>query len=119
MDTREDGRAADGHHAIIKILASASRKSCSTQVISIAGEIFRREAAAALGLAADAGKFLYIVVPGRDVRVTDRPIDGDSLFQVGFKVEIAPAIALASPGDGFSADWRPRIQANFLPGSEE
>src|SRR6059058_355893 len=63
-----------------------------------------RELRQAFGLAADAGKLFDVVVPGREVRIADRPIRSDSLFQVGLKVEIAPAIALPSPGDGFAAN---------------
>src|SRR2546429_2024015 len=45
-----------------------------------------------------------IVVPRSDVRVADWPVDGDPVFQVGFEIEIAPAVALPSPGDGLAAD---------------
>src|SRR5215470_2627282 len=58
----------------------------------------------AFGLAADAGEFFHVVIPGSNVGIANRPIDGDSIFQVGFEIEIAPAIALAAPGDRLSAD---------------
>src|SRR5437870_6275443 len=58
----------------------------------------------AFRLRADAGKLFDIVVPRSDVRVADWPVDGDPVFQVGFEIEIAPAVALPSPGDGLAAD---------------
>src|SRR5260370_605317 len=71
----------------------------------------------AFGLGADAGELFHVVVPGGDVRVADGPIDGDSLFQVGFEVEIAPAIALSSPGDGFAADLAAANPGEMFSGS--
>ena len=88
-----------------KCLASASRKSCSTQVISIGGRNFPSgKLRQTFGLAADSGELFDVVVPRRDIGVANRPIDGDAVFQIGFEIEIAPAIALAAPGDGLAAD---------------
>ena len=104
VDAREHGRSADGHHTIVKIFGEGV-----AEILFNAGHLHRRKKFSvgklgqALGLAADAGELFHVVVPGRDVRVADRPIRGDSIFQIRFKVEIAPTIALASPGDGFSA----------------
>src|ERR1700730_17853404 len=43
-----------------------------------------------------------MVVPRGDVGIADRPIHRDAFFQGAFKIEIAPAIALAPPGEGLS-----------------
>src|SRR5258705_157709 len=51
------------------------------------------------GLAGDPDELLDVVVPGRDVRVPNRPIDGDALTGVRLEVEIAPAIDLPAPHD--------------------
>src|SRR5439155_11799130 len=45
-----------------------------------------------------------VVVPRRYVRVANRPVDRYTFFQVRFKIEITPAVALASPGDGLAAN---------------
>jgi hypothetical protein len=47
---------------------------------------------------------LDVAVPGRDVRVADRPVDGDPLLQVRLEVEVTPAIDLASPDERLAAD---------------
>src|SRR5437762_7852006 len=49
--------------------------------------------------------------------VADRPIHGDTILQIGFKIEIAPAIALAPPSDGFSADLAAANPGKMLAGS--
>src|SRR5205814_6220633 len=98
------GRAADGHHAIIKMFGERVAK-----IPLDTGHFHRRQKFSvgqlrqAFGLAADAGELFHIVIPGCDVRIADRPIDRDSLLQIRFKVEIAPAIALAPPSERFSA----------------
>jgi len=55
-------------------------------------------------LAADTDESLDVIVPWRDVRVANRPIDTDALLRVGFKIEIAPAIRLAAPDDRTATD---------------
>src|SRR5579871_5603968 len=45
-----------------------------------------------------------MAVPGLDVGVANRPIDGDPFAQVRFEIEITPAVGLASPHDGTAAD---------------
>src|SRR5258707_54201 len=62
-------------------------------------------------LPANSGEFLDVVIPRSDIRVANRPIDGDAFLGVGFKIEIAPTIRLAAPGDGLAADL-----ASFDPG---
>src|SRR6266851_2977557 len=115
VDAREHGRTADGQHAIIKIFGERV-----LQVQFNAGHFHRREKfpvgqlRQTFGLAADAGDLFHVVVPGSDVRVANGPIDGDSLFQIGFEIEIAPAIALASPGDGLSANLAPTNPGEVL-----
>ena len=102
---RENGGAADGHHAVVEMFG---HRRANIQLD--ARHFHRREKFSVrqlrqpFRLAADSGKLFDVVVPGRDVRIADRPVNGDAFFQVGFKIEIAPAIALAAPGEGFSAD---------------
>ena len=47
---------------------------------------------------------LDVVVPRRHVRVADRPVDRDAVLEIRFEIEIAEAIALASPRQRPSAD---------------
>src|SRR5207247_9527725 len=56
-----------------------------------------------LRLARDSDEILDIVVPGRDVLIANRPVNGDSFAQVGFEIQITPAIRLSSPHDGSPA----------------
>ena len=49
------------------------------------------------GLTRDADEIFHIVIPGSDVLVANRPIDGDALAQIRFEIEITPAIRLSSP----------------------
>src|SRR6266576_3209393 len=58
----------------------------------------------AFGLTAHPDEALDAIVPGRDVRVADRPIDRDAVAHVGLEIEIAPAVDLASPDDRLAAD---------------
>src|SRR5205814_293810 len=105
VDARENRRAADGHYAVLEMLGEGIAEiHFHASHLHRREEFSVRELRQAFGLAADAGKLFDVVVPGREVRIADRPIRSDSLFQVGLKVEIAPAIALPSPGDGFAAD---------------
>src|SRR5229473_615672 len=104
----EHGGTADGHDAIVEI----SRQGIA-KILFDAGHLHRRKKLAvgklrqSFGLSADSGEFLHVVIPRRNIRVTNRPIDGDTFLGVGFEVKIAPAIGLASPGDGLSADLAP------------
>src|SRR5262249_50839583 len=70
----------------------------------------------ALSLAADAGEFLHVVVPRRDIGIANRPIHRDAVFEVGCKVQIAPAIALAAPRDGLAADLAPANPRKMFAG---
>ncbi len=105
VDAGENGDTSDGEHAIVKILRQ--------RVLEIdfnAGHLHRRKKLSigqlrqSFGLSADARKLFHVVVPRRDVGVANRPVDSDSFSQVGFKIEIAPAVTLAAPKDGLSAD---------------
>src|SRR5216684_2523902 len=104
----EHGGTADGHDAIVEI----SRQGIA-KILFDAGHLHRRKKLAvgklrqSFGLSADSGEFLHVVIPRRNIRVTNRPIAGDTFLGVGFEVKIAPAIGLASPGDGLSADLAP------------
>src|SRR5712692_9491312 len=105
VNAREYRRAADGHDAIIEMFGEGI-----AEILLNTGHLHRREKFSvgqlrqAFSLAADAGELFHVVVPGRDVRVADGPIDGDSLFQIGFEIEIASAVTLAPLYDGFSAN---------------
>src|ERR1700704_5293495 len=67
-----------------------------------------------LGLAAHADEVLDVVIPGSDVLVANWPVNGNSLAQVGFKIEIAPAIGLPAPDDGASANLPPSDPQEWL-----
>src|SRR5882757_333463 len=99
---------ADGHNAIVEIFRQGIAK-----ILFDTGHLHRRkkftvwQLRQSFGLAADSGEFFHIVIPRSNIRVTNRPIDGDAFLGVGFEVEIAPTIGLAAPGDGLSADLTP------------
>src|SRR5690606_30810428 len=44
-------------------------------------------------LTADAHEFFYIVIPGSNIPVANRPVYGNPFFGVGLKIQIAPAVA--------------------------
>jgi hypothetical protein len=101
----ENGGAANGYDAVVEIFSDRS-----TKVLFDASEFHRRkkfsvgELRQTFGLAADAGELLDVVIPRGEISVTDGPVDGYSVFQIGFEIEIAPAIALTSPHEGLAAD---------------
>jgi hypothetical protein len=59
--------------------------------------------------AADARETLHIIVPGRDVGIADGPVHGNAFFGVGLEIEIAPAVALATPHQRTAADVKAAI----------
>src|SRR5205807_8971773 len=99
------GMTADGQSAVVGMFGEGE-----LEVQVDAGQLHGRkefpvaELPQAFRLPADGGKLFDIVVPRSDVGVADWPVDGDPVFQVGFEIEIAPAVALPSPGDGLAAD---------------
>ena len=103
---REDGGAADGHHAaIVEVLRDGFFHHAFGAVHFHGGKEFAvRKLRKSFGLAADASVLFDIVVPRLDIFVANGPIDGDAFLEVGFKVQIAPAIALAAPDDGLATD---------------
>ncbi len=52
----------------------------------------------------DADEVLDVVVPGRNIFIAKRPVDGEAVPQVGFEVEVAPPVGVAAPHDGAPAD---------------
>ena len=78
-----------------------------------AGELHRREEPAVgelrkiFGAAADPDEALDMVVPRREIVVTDRPVDRDSIPRIGPEIQIAPAVTLTTPCNGASADLVP------------
>jgi len=105
VDAGQNSGTANGQDAVVKVLCDGG-----AEILLDASEFHGREKFSVrelrqtFGLAADAGEFFNVVVPGSDVRITNRPVGGDSLFQIGFEIEIAPAVTLAAPGEGFSAN---------------
>ena len=47
---------------------------------------------------------LDIVVPGCEILVADRPINGNAFAPVGLEIEIAPTVAVPAPEEGAAAD---------------
>ncbi len=45
----------------------------------------------------------HVVVPRRQFVIADRPVDRDPLLGIGLKVEVAPTVALSSPGQRATA----------------
>src|SRR5579872_3904944 len=45
-----------------------------------------------------------MVVPRREIVVTDGPVDRDAIADVALEIQVTPAVALPTPGDGASAD---------------
>src|ERR1051325_1989989 len=68
------------------------------------------------GLAANAGELFDVVVPRGYVRIADWPIDSNAVAKIRFKIQIAPAIALPAPHDGFAADLSPANPTEFRAG---
>src|SRR5207302_9346679 len=118
VNAREHGRAADGHDAIVEMFGERIAK-----ILLDASHFHRRQKFSvgqlrqAFGLAADPSELFHVVVPGRDVRIADRPIDCDPILQIRFKIEITPAIALPAPGDRFSANLAAANPGKVLAGS--
>src|SRR5581483_3743442 len=63
-----------------------------------------RQLREAFGPAAHADVPLDVIVPRREVRITDRPVDGDTITQVRLEIEVAPAIDLTPPDDRLAAE---------------
>src|SRR4051794_32498591 len=54
--------------------------------------------------AANTNKFFYIRIPGCYVFITNRPIDGDTLFCVCFEIEITPSLGPSCPQQRFATE---------------
>src|SRR5258708_25010661 len=98
VDFRQNRGAADGHDAIVVMLGERF-----AEILLDAGHFHRwkkftvGELRQAFGLAADSSELFNVVVPGREVRIANRPIPRDAVFDVCFQVGIPPAVTLASP----------------------
>lgn len=55
-------------------------------------------------VAADAGEFLDIAIPGGEVVIADGPGRGDAVTRRAFEFEWAPALRLPGPEEAFAAD---------------
>src|SRR5688572_802887 len=55
-------------------------------------------------LTADADELLDMVVPGFDIAITDRPVDGDAIAGIGLEIHLAPSIRLTTPHDRAAAN---------------
>src|ERR1700736_546416 len=115
VHAREHRRTPDGHDAIIVMF-----RERISHILLHAGHFHRRQKLSvrklrqALWLTADSRELFHVVVPRRDVRITERPIDSNSLFRVGFKIQIAPAITLTAPNDGLPAHLPPTNPREML-----
>ena len=113
----EHGRAANGEDAVIESFCQGV-----PEVLLDAGHFHRREKFPVrklrqpLGLAADSCELFHVVVPRRDIRVANRPVNRDAFLCVGLKIEIAPAIRLAAPGDRFAANLASANPGKMLSG---
>ena len=67
-------------------------------------ELTVRQVREALRLSAHSDEFLDVRIPGRDIRVPNRPVDRNVFLGVRFEVEIAPAVHLPPPHDRAAAD---------------
>ncbi|MNX84168.1 hypothetical protein D3C86_1159540 [compost metagenome] len=63
-----------------------------------------RENVQPLAAAGNAGEALDIIIPGGDVFITDRPVDGDAFFRIGLEIGLRPAIGLTAPEQRAAAD---------------
>src|ERR1700733_11435258 len=45
-----------------------------------------------------------MVIPGREVVVADRPVNSDAVTRICLKIHLAPAVTLATPCDGATAN---------------
>src|SRR2546421_2126452 len=117
VHARQDRGAPDGHDAIVEVFGD-----CVAHILLDARHFHGRQKLAVgklrqtFSLTADASELFDVVVPRRDVRVANGPIDSDALFQVGLEVQIAPAIALAPPKKRFTADLTPANPGKMLAG---
>ncbi len=97
------GPRQHGHVAHDQVPAGERRRDALSQVLleAVHLEGWQQVALGKLGesgfLATDADEGLHAVVPGREVRVAQRPVDPDSFLEVGFEVEVAPPEAVARP----------------------
>src|SRR5258706_13787318 len=56
-----------------------------------------------VSIAADTGKSLDIIIPGRYVLIAHRPVDRNALFGIGGKVKITQPVTLPSPHERTAA----------------
>ena len=104
------GPRQHGHVAHDQVPAGERRRDALAQVpleaVHLEGrqQVALRKLGQAGLLAADADEGLHAVVPGREVRVAQRPVDPDAFLEVGLEVEVAPAEAVARPEQRPPAD---------------
>ena len=66
------------------------------------------------GRSGDAHEALDVVVPGREVRVPDRPVDRDPLFRVRLEIQIAQPVTLPPPGERAATHVIPAVPVKPL-----
>jgi len=117
---RKNGAAANHQNAVVVMPLEGI-----ANVLLDAGHFHRRQKFSirqvrqAFGLPADSGKLLHVVVPRSDIFVANGPIDRNAFSCVGFEVEVAPAVSLASLRNGFAAQLAPadpRERLSLFPG---
>jgi hypothetical protein len=101
MAFREDGGSADRHETLAGEIFrdSVLRHQLRTIQFHRRQEMPVGQLRQALVFPGNADEILYVVVPGSDVLITNRPVHSDTLTQVGLKVEITPAVGLTSPNN--------------------
>src|SRR5262249_13186014 len=103
---REHSAAADRHQALTREVLGDSifDDKFGASHLHWRKKFAVRKLWQALCLTTDAGELFDVVVPRREVLLPNRPVRGDSIMQIGFEIQIAPAIRLASPDDGTPAN---------------
>ena len=97
--------AGDDPAPTVELAAEAARDQIFAAVQRHGGlKLPVRQLREPVARAGDAGMPLDVVVPRRELRVANGPIDRDAVAHVAFEIEIAPAITLPSPQQGAAAD---------------
>ena len=104
MADRQVSGASDGDYPSVKVLGNFVAKGL---LDAVHGDRRQKVTVGKLGesffLPLYAGKAFHVIVPGGNVLVSDGPVYGYSVFGIGLKVKITPAVAVATPHDGATA----------------
>src|SRR5208283_1378532 len=109
--------AADGHNSIVIAHGQGSAEiQLSTCHFHWRKKLAVGKLRQAFRLTADSGKLLYVVIPGSNILVANRPVHRKPFAQIGFEIKITPSVALPPPGDGLSANLAPADPGERLTG---